>query len=239
MTELALKDINNFHVVASTPAGMQAAQDQLVAWAEGKIIAEKDDMAESERALIEARGAGLRQEPFKRRIAKHKQRMTYLRKVAAALKAGYYIVPPFPAQVFAIRTDAKTPRKGQTTNRWDSITQNAKTLPEGEGRYVSPNPEVWQRTISHRNKEGALVETPQYYAQEFNEVDFPFAMVKPEVIEATRHALQSRVFDEIAALPYFRTKGDPIIVGRIKDGSRPHKEPLTFFITWWLDANDL
>ena len=237
----AIEGLKNIHVVASTPSAMEAAQGQLIEWADSRIEHEKVEMADAERCLVEARGASLRLEPFKRRIAKHRQRINYFRKVAAALKAGYYIVPPFPAQVFAIRTDAHNPRAMVSDHHWNSShNQSARALPPDSGRYVSPQPQVFSRQIEFRNdKSGTMEKRRQFFAKNFQEVDFPFAMVKPEVIEATRRALDLRIFDELAALPAFRSTGDPIVVGRIKDPTRPHKEPLTFFVTWWLDTAEI
>jgi len=58
----------------------------------------------------------------------------------AAFEAGYYIVPNFPATVFAIRTDRDNPKRNKhiayTYN--PKITAECDVLPAGEGEYKNP-----------------------------------------------------------------------------------------------------
>lgn len=226
--------MKNVQLVAGTPAEMETAQGQLVAWADARIEEERNELADAERNLEVAIASHWRVEPWKRRITTHKAKITFYEKVRAALEAGYYIIPPFPAQVFAIRTDAKKPRKDHSTNRWETFQQNAKRLAEGKGRWVSPIPEVWQRVFPQQDGS----ERVQYYPNELLAPDFPFKLVKPQIVEATAKAMKEMIFDQIGILPTWNAGGDPIIVGQILNPSS-HKEPLTFFIAWWLDTKDL
>jgi hypothetical protein len=73
---------------------------------------------------------------------------------------------------------------------------------------------------------------------EFEDVEFPMTLVKPQVLDATAKAMARKIFDQIGVLPNRRAKGDPILVGLIIPPHRRH-EPLTFFISWWLNTNDL
>ena len=76
----------------------------------------------------------------------------------------------------------------------------------------------------------------EYWAKEFKDIDFPFKLAKPQIMEATAAAMALKVFDQIGCLPQFRAP-DPIICGQIlkpKD-----RQPVTFFIAWWLDTKTL
>lgn len=228
----------NVHLVAGTPAQMQESQQELVQWSLGKLEAERAELAEAEENLRIARESKWRVRPWQARVRKHKQRLTFYAKVKAALEAGYYIIPPFPVQVFAIRTDKTKPKHEEST--WPSarFTQGAKALPEGQGHWLSPNPEVWQSTINSTDREGNEVEKTIYYPEKFTEVDFPFRFVKPKVIEETAKAMKTMVFDQLGVLPRYALRGDPIVVGQIKHPTS-HSEPLTFFVAWWLNTEEL
>lgn len=239
-TDVALKksSIANVHVVAGTPAEMEQAQGDLVAWANSKVEEERSELADAEDNLAIAERSKWRKEPWKRRVAQHKKRLTFYEKVKAALEAGYYIVPPFPVQIFAIRTKAKKPRHEESARSWAEFRQKPLKLPIGDGKWVSPLPEIWQNVYEYRDKEGNDKTDVTFYPKDFNEVDFPFSFAKPQVLEATSKAMQSAIFDQLGVLPTFRTRGDPIVVGQILHPT-PHKEPLTFFVSWWLDTKDL
>lgn len=232
--------MNDIHVFARDPVEMAKSQVALVEWTEGKIKSLSADLLEATENFKIAKKNKWRSQPFARMVTKYRNGVVFYQKVRAALKAGYYIVPPFPVDIFAIRTDKKTPKRNQQKSTWgwpNVPEQIAKKLPEGEGRYVSsiaePNFDSMKVT-----KDGK--EVTQYYgwAEEFAEVDFPFHAAKPEVLNKTAEAMGLGVFDQLGVLPRFTRRGDPIVVGQILD-YRPTREPLTFFVAWWLNTEEL
>ena len=228
----------NVHVVAGTPAEMQQAQNDLIQWADSRIEHERIEMADAQENLDIARKAKWRVAPWQRRLKQHKNKITFYEKIKAALKDGYYIVPPFPVQVFAVRTDQKKPRHQTSTSQWTTFEQSPRKLPQGQGRYVNPVPEVWRTTDTFTKKDGTEGEKTTYWPKEFTEADFPFKTVKPQILKATSKAMGEMLFDQIGILPRWQAGGDPIVVGQILH-PQSSKPPVTFFISWWLDTTDL
>lgn len=76
-----------------------------------------------------------------------------------------------------------------------------------------------------------------YYANTaWSEVEFPMRAMKPQLIEATRVAMEAKIFDAFAIAPQYRA-ADPIIVGQIRHYK--NRTPLTFFVAWWIEEKDL
>ena len=239
MTKELAAPMQELHLMARDPAEMMGAQKQLILWCARKMQAEKAELADSEANLAQAKKAKWATKPWARRVNLQKRRIEFYRKVKMALEAGYYIVPPFPVDVFAIRTDRKKPDKKTTTYRYSGHGQSARLLPAGEGRYVSNHPEIWETEKPGTDRDGREITIKEWWAEEFQPVDFPFIAVKPEVIDATNKAMARKLFDEFGVLPA-RGCGDPIVVGRIKKPNQASwAHPLTFFIAWWLDTEDI
>lgn len=229
--------ISNIHVVAGTPAEMEQAQAELIAWADSKIAAEQAELAEAQENLDIAKRNKWRVEPWRRQVRKRAQNITFYGKVRAALEAGYCIVPPFPVEVFAIRTKKRRPRGRTTKYRHETFRQTAEKLPEGQGKWVSPLPKIWQHYHAWTDGQGEQQECYTYNPRDFQEVDFPFTVAKPQILEATAAAMKSAIFDQLGVLPRYSC-GDPIVVGQILRPGQ-YKEPVTFFVAWWLDTADL
>ncbi len=112
----------------------------------------------------------------------------------------------------------------------------SQALPEGEGRYVSPEPQTtWRPAPTEQNRN--RVESK---ASDFLPVDFPIKVVKPQVLKGLEAAIQRKLFDEIGILPQSGRGRDPVLVGRIKRKEGSYNEPtLCFLIAWWIDTRDL
>lgn len=96
----------------------------------------------------------------------------------------------------------------------------------GEGKYVKPRTEGY--TTSQKQGDGSNVSL--YYATGFDEeIALPVEFLKPLIIERTGKAIDLKIFDELAivydgvteskASPTTRTKGDPMVIGRIISGT--------------------
>ena len=237
--ELAVNDVHDIIAIARTPAEMQTAQDSLITWAKGKLVALQGELVEAQESLKIAKQSKWSTTRWQRVVSRARGRVIYYTKLKRALEAGYYIVPPFPVDVFAVRTDRQFPTGSHTTsNAWaPNFDQKARRLPEGEGRYVAAEPEIWVHDLSHE-KDGKQITRYRHYAKEFRDVDFPFALAKPQLLERVSQAMKEKIFDQFGVLPQYTRKGDPIVVGQIiPPGQYP--TPITFFVGWWLDTRDL
>lgn len=227
----------NITLLARHPSEMEAAQNNLVQWAAGKIEAVKTELAEAEENYETARKNKWRSSPFARIVTVAKRKIVFYEKLRQALESGYYIVPPFPVDLFAIRTDKVSPKPTHSTSMWTDRRQPAKRLPAGEGRYVAQEPKVLGYDFPATDKEGNQITKTDWAAQIFQEVDFPFKLAKPAVLEQVGKAMTEKLFDQLGALPAF-AKADPMVVGQILH-YKPNRPPVTFFVSWWLDTADL
>lgn len=228
----------DFTVFANNPADMVGAQKSMILWCARKIQAEKSEMAEAQRNLDAAKANKWSPVAWTRQVKLHEQKLEFYRKIKMALEAGYYIVPPFPVDIFAIRTNASGPRPKWQRNKWrDHHEQKARVLPAESGRYVSPDPKLRRMDFSEPDGKGGSREVAHWQPSEWAMADFPFKLAKAEIMEATRAAMALKVFDQMGALPTHRAP-DPIICGQIL---MPHRkgQAVTFFVSWWLDTKTL
>lgn len=230
-------------VMALRPEQMRPAQEALVVWADERLRALNNDLAEQERNRDGAAATPFSGQlaAWRAQINKTKRVITFYEKIREALDAGYIVVPDFPIEVFAIRTDAAKPVGEETSHEWGRpvFEQHAKLLPAGQGKYVSPRPTVEHgEDRKEKNAAGHEIVWRDWWATEFREVAIPARLVRPEILDATNKALMLKVFDEIGLVG--APKRDPIIVGRILDPRDPHnwinRKRVTFFIAWWLDT---
>jgi hypothetical protein len=223
-------------IIAVNPQQMAEAQGTAIGWVERKLanaIAERD-LADG--VLDALTSKGLRSEPAKALVKKAAVRVRFYEKVRTALQAGYYIIPPFDIQLFAIRTDRAQSPDERSDSQWER-EQSARSLPVGEGRYVSPTVSRSKvATETRKNHDGTAREVAIYANDNWRDVDLPVRALKPQIIEEVGRALEARIFDALGIAPAYRA-ADPIIAGQIK---RPDgKGVLTFFVAWWLDEADL
>src|SRR6202044_2175311 len=101
-----------------------------------------------------------------------------------ALESGYYIVPPFPVDTFAIRVkNNASPRGNWTTSGWERFEQNAKMLAAGEGQYVSPHPSRRMSEFPRKKQDGTQIQVKHWMPGDFVPADFPFKLAKAEIME--------------------------------------------------------
>lgn len=225
-------------VLARDPQEMAHAQQGLIDWFQQKILAEKAQLAECEENLAVAVRLKTRTNGWKNQVVRAKRKVLYYEKGLQALQEGYYIVPEFPLQIIAVRTDKKNP-PGKVYTGWQGVPDvEPAQLPEGEGRYVDSAPLVRMWTT----KQGDDPKTQKTHrrATDFVEdFDFPFKLVKPQVLKDLDRAMRMRLFDEIGVLPARARNTDPMVVGRIRCKHGPYERTLSFLITWWIDTRDL
>lgn len=233
----------DFTVIATTPAAMIEAQQSLIAWADRKIEAIRVESREAMEQLEIAVARKWKTDAWRRQVAKYERRIEFYEKIKAALNAGYYIVPPFPIDVFAIRTKRETPKRKDSTHR-DNHDQDAQILPVGEGRYVDPKPVRDSYVDEVTGSDGKSKNVTQYFAAEFADVDFPFKLARSEIRDATNAAMALGIFDRMGVLPRTRAP-DPLVCGQIIVPNQPgyygadSLKCVTFFVAWWLDTKTL
>lgn len=229
-------DALDITVFATKPHEMAAAQQAMIEWTVQKVREVQADLSDADASLQVAVASGWRIEALERIVNKAARMVTFYEKVHAALAAGYYIVPPFPIDIFTIRTDRRRPNAKRSTRRWDLHEQSARLLPVGQGRYVDHVPTVHQRTYKAADV-GKKEDMTEYFAESFRDVTFPFALAKPQIMEATAAAMALKVFDQLGVLPSI-ARADPIVCGQILKPNI-YKTPVTFFVAWWLDTKTL
>jgi len=235
----------DFTVIATTPAAMVEAQKSLIVWADRKIEAVKLESKEAIEQLAIAVERKWKTDAWRRQVAKYEHRVEFYQKIKAALEAGYYIVPPFPIDVFAIRTNKAVPKAMDTTNQWGNRhEQEAQVLAIGEGKYVSPDPVVESESYQETDKDGKSKAVTHDFATEFTDVDFPFKLARSEIRDATQAAMALGIFDRMGVLPRTRSP-DPLVCGQIIVPNQPSYyrgdslKAVTFFVAWWLDTKTL
>jgi hypothetical protein len=229
-------------VLASSPEEMATSQRGLIGWAEQKLAAEKSQLEEKEANLAHSKKAKYSVDRWVRQVQLAKRRVTYYAKILNALREGYYIVPNFPIQIIAVRTKRALPSDKVTSREsWAPVTPELKAmeLPVGVGKYVNPTPALnrWsEKTLDSRGKEVTL-----HHARpiDYAEIDFPFSIVKPQVLSQLDRAMQLKIFDEIGVLPARQRNADPMVIGVIKRREGYSNHPIMFLISWWIDTRDL
>lgn len=233
-------------VIARTAEEMGVAQKKLVSWADQNVTALSVRLKDAQANLEFYKKKKWRTEPLKNAVRIAEQDVEKWVKVKAALEAGYVIIPNMPDQafdVFAIRTTAKNPRQNVTRIRWSVEDQKTNSPPLGEGKYVSPvATEASEQVVLKHEKDKAPVYGTERWAEEFRDIDFPFRMAKPQILEDTAKAMELGIFDDIIAAPktrQSRVRGDPMIMGRILTRRGWQTRAITFLITWFVDTEDL
>ena len=243
-------------LVAVQPAEMQGAQRDLVGWAQRRLSDETQRAHELQENYDLAVKNKWRSVPLKRFLDTALRRIVAFQKIKTAIEDGYVIIPDFPVTIIAIRTGKEVPLRNWRSNdsAWPSVQpdQKAELLPIGTGEYVSPKPEVQSHTDRGTLASGVNYVHSQSWATAFQDVEFPFILAKPAVLDATSRAMANKIFDEIGVAPdqalYQKAthssagsyKQDPMIIGRIHVPIRPGKTKwLSFMIAWFLDESML
>ena len=199
-------------LIATTPHAMAGAHDQMVDWCRAKIEETEEERRELESAREIAERSNWATGTYKRRLKIAEKRIGFYRKMKAALEAGYYIVPNFIMDAFAIRTDAKRPR-GRSGHRYERFEQHPKLLAQGEGRYVSPFPsrELYAVEVDDQERQRAAPKA-------FVIPDFPVMLAKPTVMAATKRAMALQLFDEVGVSWDYAGAADPMLLPILPDG---------------------
>lgn len=246
-TALALPVAKDLRLVALNPIQLQNSQKELIAWANGKIDSTETDIREFEENLAVARKNKWSIRRPQAAVRYSVGLRTFYEKLRDALIAGYYIVPNFPVDVFAIRTTGGAPSNGKFGKYEDSSYKQ--TLlpseiepplpPSGEGEYRDPRPAAKFLSRQYKNEKQETRYENITEITGFREVDFPFVLAKPEVLNATQQAMMLKIFDEMAVCPQ-TAKSDPLVLGIIKAPKRGYSQKqVTFLVAWFLDTNTL
>jgi hypothetical protein len=237
--------VPEFRLIARDPQELEQSRVKLIAFSTAKLNSLDGELKQLEQNLAIAKSASMNTKPIASRIQLLRKRLRYYEKVSAALEKGFHIVPNFVADVFAIRTNRSSVPAvifdNDQRNAWDvqRLTGALPPAPMGEGSYVSDRPQIG--TFLKDVKEGdKIVPKTHYYGEALvDEIDFPFALARPEVLTATQQVMAMNIFDELAVLPSRRPSGDPMVVGIIKEGNHWSAKRLTFLVVWFLDTNTL
>jgi hypothetical protein len=222
--------MENLQLTALIPQDMEPAQKQLIQWCEKKLTLLNNEVSDMEASISQLATMKCATKPLKYQLSKVHKRILFFDKMKKAIEAGYTIVPNFPIQIFAIRTTSKKPAQQHTNSYWGDKTQNPKELPVGEGEYKNPFPLVERERIDIGNGKTESFS----YATDWDDLEFPITMAKPEIIEATNKAMLLECFDLFGVMPATRNE-DPIIIGQLVNGSKR----LSFMIAWHFDTKVL
>lgn len=238
------KEDGNVAVTALVPNDMACCQDALVKWCRAKLQTVQDEAKELSDAFVHAKLKKWKSEPLRKHAKLAARRVVFYAKMLTALEHGYVIVPNFPVEMFAMRTEEGTNVRGYARIRagWNIplFQQESPALPHGEGEYKNPFPHVGQ-SEPFKVTPSDSYDYVRAQPTGWDELEFPLVMAKPEIMEATDRAMALKIFDEIGILPaetksQTRAKGDPIIVGRLLD---PRGRVVSFMIAWHLDTRSL
>lgn len=222
-------------LIAVSRPQLDAAHEQMAAWCQTMIDKMRADVTVESEVLERARQSKWAIEPHKRRLRQLERRREFYEKIHAAVLEGYVIVPNFPMDLFAIRTDATTPRhQSRAYHGWRAFREPSRSLAAGEGEYK--NPDVGYTTDESKDEAGKAVVLSET-VDEFDPIEFPFDLAKPQLMEAVEVATRQRIFDELG-VGRNEQRGDPVILGRILNPRRG-RSPITFFIGWQFDPSSL
>lgn len=221
----------DIQLTATLPHDMVVAQKQLIAWCEKKIEVVNSETEDLRAAAEHAKLMKWKSATLENQHRKSIKLGEYYEKIRSALLAGYYIVPNFPIQMFAIRKKWGRQPKGHSNRFHDSHEQKAMELPVGAGEYKNPFPVV-ERISNPAGIPDAS------YPSEWDEMEFPITMSKAPIMEATTTAMHLKVFDQIGVMPATRKKEDPVIIGQIFHKTGPYSlKTVSFMIAWHLNTN--
>jgi len=229
-------------VIAEKPDELQAAQGQMVAWAEAKVADLNRAYDEATAALEAAKTRRLELAPYRAMMRGIQADLHYYTKMWDALAAGYCIVPNMPIQLIAVRLDEDATPSGRGLGQSATWTKRpgvgeatSEMLPSGEGKMVDPRPTHYVSENRIKRSDGSTEIVYESKPTQFVDPRFPIVMRKPRVLEATERAMALKCFDQVGVLPATRRQ-DPLVLGQIK---RKNGKLVSFLIAWWIDTRDL
>ena len=221
-------------LLATDPQGMAQAQSHLAEWFARKIISLGADKRDLEKAFDTAKKNKWAITTLRSQLSRIKGNIIFYGKAKAAIEAGYFLVPDFPVDVFAVRKSKSKPVQNCNTN-WRESQIPAEKLPIGEGLYVSGEAyRVSAGKCEEKDYKGQLVTREYFKNINLKEVQFPVVAMKAEVMTEAEKAFALKIFDDIGICPSSRRK-DPMIIGRI----HAPKKILSFLICWFLEPDNL
>ena len=224
-------------VVAERPEHLAEYQASLVEWARHRLRESEAEVQDLQSSIDTAKSNGWRSDALRRQRRRAVQRVHYYEKMAGALEAGYCIVPDFPVDVIAIRTQTTSAREPcNSTWKHQDRDQTSEAPPAGEGAWMAASPKIGSY-IERGARDGRETQKRHCYASDLREVELPVAFCKPTIMTSISQAMALGVFDEIGVLPA-RKKPDPLVVGRIYDKSRTDFV-VTFIVASFIDTRDL
>lgn len=223
-------EVEDRELTALLPHEMVTAQHDLIEWCDKKIAFVQSECKELYDAYERAKKMKWKDKPLYNLHRSALQRLNYYQKVKGALEAGYYIVPNFPIQMFAIRTKSKL-EDSHVYHYWSDHQQDAQQLPANEGEYKNPFPVIGRST---REVDGKTLREDMI--EGWDEFEFPLTMAKPITMDATSRAMALKIFDQLGVLPPTR-KEDPVIIGQIKLKKGYTTKLVSFMIAWHLNTN--
>lgn len=225
-------EVKDIALTAMLPSEMVDSQNQLVDWCGRKILVCRDEVRGLYDAYERAKKMKWKSEPLRNLWRNASKKLAYYEKVKAALEAGYYIVPNFDIQFFAIRTDKASPKDQWQLGNWQNDhKKKAQDLPMGEGEYQNPFPVVFEKHFGEGENRKRYTQ-----AERWDEMEFPIFMAKPEIMDATSRAMALKVFDRIGVFPRYK-KEDPVIIGQIFRKVGASERVVSFMIAWHLNTN--
>jgi len=230
----------NLVVLARNPKEMMEAQAELKVWFQQKLEQIDAEILEANANIEQARKGHIRTGPFRRLSQELNRKRVAYEKALAAVEAGYFLIPDFPIEILCVRTSRKRPptaiksHKGYHSPHIPHVETNSPPL--GEGKNVSQVPFAKEWTIGAGDSTTTLAK-----ATEFDEtLDFPFRVVKPQVMSELTRAAQLKIFDQIGFIRQARR--DPMVIGQVvfkTPGRWAPDKIFNFLITWWIDTRDL
>lgn len=246
VVELVPQDVEDMIVVASTPGQLEQSQDKLQEWALRKVAFIEKQLELAEKNLKAAKDAKIATAPWRTEVKRWKKQAVYYTKLKEALDAGYFIVPDFPINVIAVRTNKKKPSDAGKVHHYISsvVDEKPQALTTGDGEYVNPNPSAWKSAVDvertrHNGEKYPAKEDRWTTCHTFNQIDFPLRLVRPQVLKDFSRAMKRKIFDEIGVLPNTRRSSDPMIIGRLRMGSGRTDKTISFLISWWIPTQTL
>lgn len=232
-------------VMANSTAELPGLQGPVLGWARKRLDQERVDLQELEQSLAMAKKQRWGTTALRNARNKSIAAVTFYEKVVDALEAGYVLFPPVPnADVIAFRCGTPHMNEVQDTRNvnWErprQVMQASTPLTSGEGDYYNPVPK-WVKMRSYKTEKGE--DRAEWRSLDLDSPQFPLAMAKPEIIEATNAAMEMRVFDEIRMFPFERRPtGDPCLLGTVIEKQFPGRQQRRhyFLISWRINESDI
>lgn len=241
-TAMTLAGPRSLEVIALDQPGLEASHAKMIEWALAAQRQVRSEIAEDTAALEVAKTRKWATKPFSSRITRLERRVEFYQKIELALRAGYVLVPNFEMTAFAVRTDAKSPRGGIRSGKWNNFVQSAKLLPAGAGRYIDPNPFVHTEESTVPDGKGGTKDVVQQWPTGLDdEISFPMTMARPSLMTRAGEAMALKIFDEVGVAVDTRRRGgrgDPILMGYIGN-PRDSRPGVSFFLGWSFDPSVL